>query len=210
MSKGDPIELLERTRLLAIVRRSRVDDVIADTLARAGIQVIEISLESGDACGALARWRTRHPTLTIGAGTVTTADRAQRAIAAGASFLISPGLHPAVIEVATAAGVPYIPGALTPTEVDACALAGLKLVKIFPAARMGAAYIRDILAVFPTLRLIPTGGVDLTNGTEFLRAGAVALAVGNALVGPDTAPVELADRAREFTALVSTSPLGGA
>ncbi|MFZ1992480.1 MAG: bifunctional 4-hydroxy-2-oxoglutarate aldolase/2-dehydro-3-deoxy-phosphogluconate aldolase [Solirubrobacteraceae bacterium] len=210
MRDRDPIALLERTRLLAVVRRAHVDDVIADTLEHAGIEALEISLESGNALESIARWRERFPTLTVGAGTVTTPDRARRAIDAGAAFLISPGLHAGVTEVAAAAGVPYIPGALTPSEVGACAVAGLTMIKIFPAARMGAAYVRDILAVFPTLRLIPTGGVDVTNGPEFLGAGATALAVGSALVGPDTAPVDLADRAREFTALVSTSPLGGA
>jgi 2-dehydro-3-deoxyphosphogluconate aldolase/(4S)-4-hydroxy-2-oxoglutarate aldolase len=208
MTDGTPITLLERTRLLAIVRLAHVDDEIAHTLERAGIPVVEISLESGGALQAISRWRERFPALTVGAGTVTTGARARSAIDAGASFLISPALHAGVLEPAAAAGVPYIPGALTPSEIGACADAGFSVIKIFPAARMGAAYIRDILAVFPTLRLIPTGGVDAFNGAEFLSAGATALAVGSALVGPDTTSVELADRARELIALVSTSPQG--
>jgi len=114
---------------------------------------------------------------------VTTAQQAEATIEAGAEFVVSPSLHPEVIEATLAAGKVSVPGALTPTEVITAWNAGADYVKIFPcAAAGGASYLEALLAPFPHLRLIPTGGVTLDSAESFLQAGARALGVGSDLV----------------------------
>ena len=110
----------------------------------------------------------------------------ESAVTAGAQFLISPGLEPGVGAVARSAGIPYIPGALTPTEVRSCLAEGATLVKLFPAAPLGAGYVSQLLGPFPKLRLVPTGGIDASNASAFLHAGAAAVAIGASLVGRDS------------------------
>jgi 2-dehydro-3-deoxyphosphogluconate aldolase / (4S)-4-hydroxy-2-oxoglutarate aldolase len=182
----DPLAAIERTRLLTIIRADDPDDAIAEALVAAGVEVVELSLISQGALATLERWRARFPQLVLGAGTVLGADACERAVAAGASFLISPGLERTVAERARVAGVPYIPGALTPSEIRACLDEGASLVKLFPAAPLGAGYLRQLLGPFPRLRLMPTGGVDGSNAHAFLAAGAAAVAVGSSIVGPDS------------------------
>jgi 2-dehydro-3-deoxyphosphogluconate aldolase/(4S)-4-hydroxy-2-oxoglutarate aldolase len=210
MIQTDPRAVIERSRLLVIVRLPSVGDEVADALQAGGVQAAEISLLSGDATAAIARWRERFPDLVVGAGTVTTAQEADRAIDAGAAFLISPALHLEVAEKAGEAGIPYIPGAFTPAEVFACAAAGATLIKLFPAGRLGAGYVRDLLGPLPKLRLLPTGGIGADNALAFLGAGAAAVAVGSSLVGPDSTAETIAASAKRLTDLIRTSPEGGA
>jgi 2-dehydro-3-deoxyphosphogluconate aldolase/(4S)-4-hydroxy-2-oxoglutarate aldolase len=119
----------------------------------------------------------------LGSGTVTTADQAEATIEAGAEFVVSPSFHPAVIAVTKAHKKLSIPGALTPTEVITAWNEGADYVKIFPCSAMGgASYLKSLLAPFPHLKLIPTGGVTHHNAVSFLEAGARALGVGSDLV----------------------------
>ena len=121
--------------------------------------------------------------LLLGSGTVTTAREAEATIEAGAEFVVSPSFHPEVIEATKALGKLSIPGALTPTEVISAWRAGADYVKIFPCSAMGgASYLKALLAPFPHLKLIPTGGVTVQTAEGFLRAGARALGVGSDLV----------------------------
>ncbi len=114
---------------------------------------------------------------------MTTAKDAEDTIEAGAEFVVSPSLHPEVIAVTKAHRKLSIPGALTPTEVITAHRAGADYVKMFPCSAMGgASYLKSILAPFPHLKLIPTGGVTLKTAEEFIRAGARALGVGSDLV----------------------------
>lgn len=121
--------------------------------------------------------------LLLGSGTVTTAEQAEATIHAGAEFVVSPSLHPAVIAATKAAGKLSIPGALTPTEAITAWEAGADYIKIFPCSAVGgAAYLKALLAPFPHFKLIPTGGVTLQTAENFLKAGARALGVGSDLV----------------------------
>src|SRR6266567_1400638 len=104
-------------------------------------------------------------------------------IEAGAEFVVSPSLHPEVIAATKAAGKVSMPGALTPTEVITAHRAGADYVKVFPCSAMGgASYLKSLLAPFPFLKLIPTGGVTIKTAEDFIRAGARALGVGSDLV----------------------------
>ena len=143
----------------------------------------------------------------VGAGTVLNERGAEAAVEAGARFLFSPGFSADVLRVARARDVPYVPGALTPTEIMELLELGIREIKIFPAGPAGPAYIRDLLGPFPELRAIPTGGVNGDNVRAFLRAGAVAVGVGGALAGErkdDYAGIER--RTADLMALVSERP----
>ena len=123
--------------------------------------------------------------LLLGSGTVTDAEQAAATIDAGAEFVVSPSFHPEVVAMTKELGKVSIPGALTPTEVITAWRAGADYVKIFPCSAVGgASYLRALLAPFPELRLIPTGGVTLATAADFLKAGARALGVGTDLVNP--------------------------
>lgn len=175
---------IEAGRLVAIVRRPDPADARAalDTLLEAGVPAVELSLAVDGALETLRRAVEESPPETLlGAGTVLDASGAEAALEAGARFLISPGLAPGAAAVARERGVLHIPGAMTPTEVATALEAGAPLVKLFPAAHLGPAYVRDLLAPFPGARLVATGGVGEGNAADFLDAGAAVLAVGGAL-----------------------------
>jgi 2-dehydro-3-deoxyphosphogluconate aldolase/(4S)-4-hydroxy-2-oxoglutarate aldolase len=202
----DVAALLREDRLLAIVRVDEPDDRIAELLAGSGIRAVEISLASAGALPAISRWAQSYgEDLAVGAGTVVSAADAERAFAAGARFFVAPGYDEGVDAVARDAGVLYVPGAMTPTEVQRVLASGRTLVKLFPAGRLGAGYVRDLLAPFPQVELLPTGGIDLDNAREFLAAGAVAVAVGSALVRPGIGEAELAHAAAAFRHVTSTN-----
>ncbi|HLN14872.1 MAG TPA: bifunctional 4-hydroxy-2-oxoglutarate aldolase/2-dehydro-3-deoxy-phosphogluconate aldolase, partial [bacterium] len=140
------------------------------------------------------------------------AATARTAVEAGAQFLLSPALSPEMVEVARQHGVLAVPGAYTPTEVLAALHGGAELVKIFPAESGGPAHIRAILGPLPHARLLPTGGVRPDNIGEWLGAGAAAVGIGSALVGPSNRPVDVgAVRARAETirAQVAAAQRGG-
>jgi 2-dehydro-3-deoxyphosphogluconate aldolase/(4S)-4-hydroxy-2-oxoglutarate aldolase len=121
--------------------------------------------------------------LLLGSGTVTDVTETEATIDAGAEFVVSPSLHLDVIAKTKELGKVSIPGALTPTEVITAWRAGADYVKVFPCSAMGgASYLKSLLAPFPELKLIPTGGVTLQTAADFLKAGARALGVGTDLV----------------------------
>ena len=177
---------IERARLVAIVRLepTRLAVRAARQLAENGIGAIEFSLATE---GALDALRAAAPELAattlIGAGTVRTVSDAERAVDAGACYLVSPHLAWEVSAWAREHDVLHIPGAFSPTEVAAALDAGEPLVKLFPAGQAGPDYVRDLLKPFPEARLVATGGIRLDNARAFLDAGAAALAVGSSLAG---------------------------
>jgi 2-dehydro-3-deoxyphosphogluconate aldolase/(4S)-4-hydroxy-2-oxoglutarate aldolase len=180
------IERIRSERLVAILRR--VDDIDARVaaLADAGVGVIEITLDDPNALGAIERARGRGD-VTVLAGTVRRAEQVDAAVAAGAEAVVAPAFVAAVVERAAELGLPAIPGALTPTEIEAAWAAGAALVKLFPGGAGGPRYVRDVLAPLADVPLLVTGGVDAQNAMAFLDAGAVAVGVGSALDDPDEA-----------------------
>jgi len=196
--------------IIPVVRSDTADAAIrvTDVLIDAGLPVAEITFTVPDAVDVIAKLARRRA--VIGAGTVTTAEQARAAIRAGAEFLVSPGFVPEVIAVAKAAGVTMIPGALTPTEILAARRAGGDLIKVFPVQSLGgASYVRALRGPFPDIPLVPTGGVDLTNAAEFIRAGAVAVGVGSELVSRQAMETgdydTIAARAEQFVAAVANA-----
>jgi 2-dehydro-3-deoxyphosphogluconate aldolase / (4S)-4-hydroxy-2-oxoglutarate aldolase len=141
----------------------------------------------------------QNPKLTVLAGTVRTPADAEAAAAAGAEACVAPALVPEVVGHCGRLGVPAIPGALTPSEIEAALALGVPLVKLFPGSLLEPGYVRDVLAPLAGVELIVTGGVGLSNAREFLAASAVAVGVGSALTGV----ADIEGEARRLVAAVS-------
>lgn len=174
-------ELIGAARVLPVLRVASAGEALAisDRLAAAGLPVVELTATTAGWAEAVAAVRDRTPELTVGAGTITTAEDAQAAVDSGAQFLVSPYPAPAVRPIADRHGLPFVEGGFTPGEVaDA---AGRGLAKLFPAHVGGPAYLRSLSAVLPGARIIPTGGVRLGDVGAWLAAGAFAVGVGSDL-----------------------------
>jgi 2-dehydro-3-deoxyphosphogluconate aldolase/(4S)-4-hydroxy-2-oxoglutarate aldolase len=179
-------EIIERVGLIPVLRARNAGQAhaVVQAMLAGGVTVVEVTMTVPGAIDVLKELKLEYgEKLLLGSGTVTTAAEAEATIKAGAEFVVSPSLHPEVIAAAKAANKLSIPGALTPTEVITAWRAGADYVKIFPCSAMGgASYLKGLLAPFPFLKLIPTGGVTIETAESFLRAGARALGVGSDLV----------------------------
>lgn len=186
MTIENAISKIQEIGIVPVVRAANLDEArrAVDAICAGGIPVIEITMTVPDAPKMIEELVRHYGTSVLtGAGTVTTAKQAAICLDAGAQFLVSPGLSVPVLQVAAQRGVLAIPGALTPTEVMAALEAGAKLIKIFPCGSAGGPkHIKALKAPFPETRLIPTGGVNVTNAADYLAAGAFALGVGADLV----------------------------
>jgi 2-dehydro-3-deoxyphosphogluconate aldolase/(4S)-4-hydroxy-2-oxoglutarate aldolase len=178
----DLTELLRTQRLLAIVRGSDTAAALdtVRTLAEHGVHAIEVSLTTPGATEVISRARAViGPETVLGAGTVLTVEDAERAVAAGADFLVTPGTGADL----RSAGVPLLLGALTPTEVTASLARGASAIKLFPASLGGPAYLRALRDPLPAVPFVPVGGIDAELAREYLAAGALAVGIGSPLIG---------------------------
>ena len=198
-----------RSGIVAVLRASSADrfPAIAEVLVDEGVTAIEMTLTTAGALTALAALTRDLPAhVTVGAGTVLTADDALACVDAGARFLVAPALVPEASAAAARAGVPTYPGALTPTEVLAAHRGGAPIVKLFPGSAVGPRYVKDLHGPLPGVRIMPTGGIDLDDLGAWLGAGAVAVGLGGPLLGDAGEGGDLAalrDRARRAVAAVA-------
>lgn len=205
------LDTLAAHRCSAILRTDRAEAVrpAMDAAIEGGFRVVEITLTTKGALDAIAHY-ARNSDLLVGAGTVLDEAEAQRAVDAGARFLVSPATDPAVIRWATHRGVLIIPGAFTPTEMLLATRAGAPVVKLFPAPPGGPDYVRACLGPYPDLKLFPTAGVTEANAGDFLAAGAFGVGfVGNLFVADDLAAGrfrEVRDRAMRMVEAVRAAP----
>ena len=204
-------ETLERVGLIPVLRarNARQAHAVVQAMLAGGITVVEVTMTVPGAVNLLKELKNEYGTkCLLGSGTVTTVDQAEATIEAGAEFVVSPSFHPAVIAVTKAHKKLSIPGALTPTEVITAWNEGADYVKIFPCSAMGgASYLKSLLAPFPHLKLIPTGGVTHHTAAGFLEAGARALGVGSDLVNlaaiDEGKPEVITDAAREYLKVIA-------
>jgi 2-dehydro-3-deoxyphosphogluconate aldolase/(4S)-4-hydroxy-2-oxoglutarate aldolase len=179
-------EALERVGLIPVLRAKNPAQAraVVEAMIAGGVTVVEVTMTVPGAVDLLKELKKEYGSkLLLGSGTVTTADQCQATIDAGAEFVVSPSLHLEVINTTKKNGKVSCPGALTPTEAITAWNAGADYVKIFPCSALGgASYLKSLLAPFPQLKIIPTGGVTLQTAESFLRAGARALGVGSDLV----------------------------
>lgn len=186
--KSEIMARLADPGLIAVIRTARREDVlpVCEALLEGGVHALEITMTVPEALKAISAARERlGAKVVLGAGTVINAAMCRDAMSAGAEFIVSPIMRPEIAQAAQAAGRPAMLGAYTPTEAQAAHEAGADFVKIFPADRLGPAYIRALLAPLPHLRIVPTGGVDLETAPEFIKAGCAALGVGSSLLKPE-------------------------
>jgi 2-dehydro-3-deoxyphosphogluconate aldolase / (4S)-4-hydroxy-2-oxoglutarate aldolase len=179
----DAVDRLLTARLIGIVR---VDDLelavaSADCAIEAGLAAVEVTFTLSSAASAIARLRKRHPQVLVGAGTVRSDAELKAAADAGAQFLVAPGLNPALLEAARRRGKTMIPGVMTASEIDLALREGAEILKLFPAEPNGPGYLASMLQPFPGARLVPTGGISARNASAYLKAGAVAVAMGSSM-----------------------------
>jgi 2-dehydro-3-deoxyphosphogluconate aldolase / (4S)-4-hydroxy-2-oxoglutarate aldolase len=181
MERRDTESAIAKQIVLPVVREASGEQAlaVADWLIEQGLDVIELTASTPGWQDAVAGLRERAPEAVVGAGTLRTREDAERAVAAGAAFMVTPCPAPAVREVAEAAGIPLLEGGLTPGEVLAAADRGI--AKLFPAHVGGTGLLRSILALSPGARIVPTGGIRLADVPAWLDAGAYAVGVGSEL-----------------------------
>jgi 2-dehydro-3-deoxyphosphogluconate aldolase / (4S)-4-hydroxy-2-oxoglutarate aldolase len=184
----DVVDRIRRDRVVAVLRG--VDDVPAavNALVRAGVEMVEVTLDSAGGLADLAALATRADVCAL-AGTVRTPEQVDAAVGAGAAAIVCPAFSGAVVARAQHHAVPVIPAALTPTEIEAAWRAGAALVKLFPARLGGPRYVADVLKPLADVPLLCTGGVTVDSAADYLAAGAVAVGVsfGDAAVAAEDA-----------------------
>jgi 2-dehydro-3-deoxyphosphogluconate aldolase/(4S)-4-hydroxy-2-oxoglutarate aldolase len=216
-SRADILHAIETTGVVAVVRLADAAQMhdVALALLRGGVRAIEITMTVPRAVELIRELSHSLPTdVVVGAGTVLDEQTAGAVIEAGAEFVVSPILRPAVIARCHRHDVAVMPGCFTPTEIYTAWQAGADIVKVFPATALGPMFFKDIRGPLPQLRLMPTGGVTRENAGEWIRAGAIAIGVGTALVDQRAAAAgdfqTIADNARHFVTAVQHARGGAA
>ena len=187
-SRPEIVRLLTEPGLIAVIRTSDRTQVlpICRALLNGGIHALEITLTVPGALDSIRESRKElGARALIGAGTVVNASSAEKAIEAGADFIVSPICKTEIIKAAHAHDLAVMIGSYTPTEAQLAFEAGADFIKLFPADKLGPGYVKSLLAPLPHLRIVPTGGVDLKTAPEFLKAGCAALGVGSSLLTPE-------------------------
>jgi 2-dehydro-3-deoxyphosphogluconate aldolase / (4S)-4-hydroxy-2-oxoglutarate aldolase len=215
MRKLELLQAITSARVIAILRGMPVDAVVsvAQALHAGGVRVLEITADSPGVMRMIEAVREElGDRATIGAGTILDAETARAAILAGAEFIFAPNVKPAVIEIANRYGCVSVPGALTPSEIVSAYEAGASMVKLFPAATVGPAYVKMLKGPLAHIPLCAVGGVDAANAAEFVRAGADAVGVGSALVTAqdvrEGAYERIEARARELVGALAEAAAG--
>jgi 2-dehydro-3-deoxyphosphogluconate aldolase / (4S)-4-hydroxy-2-oxoglutarate aldolase len=198
-------ESVERVRALGVLPVVEIDmaddaEPLLAALSAGGLPAAEITLRTPAGLDALRRLRQEHPDAFVGAGTVRTLADATQVLEAGAQFVVSPSTYPELIELCVAAGVPVLPGACTPSEVDAAVRAGASLVKFFPAEAMGGiAFLKALAGPFRDVQFVPTGGVNASNLASYLALAQVAACGGSWMVAPALLRERAFDRIEALT-----------
>jgi 2-dehydro-3-deoxyphosphogluconate aldolase/(4S)-4-hydroxy-2-oxoglutarate aldolase len=208
-------EIVRHIQQLGVVAVIRMKDAaklrrVVDAIAEGGVRAIEVTMTVPGAVELIATLARSLPAeILLGAGTVTDAATARAVIDAGARYVVSPVFRRDVIAACHERGVAVAPGCFTPTEILDAHDAGADVIKVFPATALGPQFIKDVRAPLPQVRLMPTGGVSLDNAGEWIKAGAIAVGVGSALL--DTKAIDegrfevLTANARRIVASVASA-----
>ncbi|MFY0652893.1 MAG: bifunctional 4-hydroxy-2-oxoglutarate aldolase/2-dehydro-3-deoxy-phosphogluconate aldolase [Cyclobacteriaceae bacterium] len=160
---------------------SETVDRIVPIYQEAGLTNLEITMNSPNVSEVIEKLSSDFPDLNIGAGTVCNTKDLDKALAAGASFIVTPIMDLEVMRYCLDNEVPIFPGAFTPLEIYTAWKQGASAVKIFPATQLGPVYVKDVLAPLNDIKLLPTGGVSIDNIQDFMKAGAVGAGMGSTL-----------------------------
>jgi 2-dehydro-3-deoxyphosphogluconate aldolase/(4S)-4-hydroxy-2-oxoglutarate aldolase len=184
-SRKAVVAAAEQAGIVAVIRIKEPERLkaVVDAIAEGGVRVLEVTMTVPGAVRLIAELAPRMPPgFVLGAGTVVDAETAARVIDAGAQFIVSPVFRQEVISAGHARDVAVMPGCFSPTEILNAWDGGADVVKVFPATGLGPGFIKDIRGPLPHVKLMPTGGVTLDNAGEWIKAGAVAVGVGTALL----------------------------
>ncbi|HSC28560.1 MAG TPA: bifunctional 4-hydroxy-2-oxoglutarate aldolase/2-dehydro-3-deoxy-phosphogluconate aldolase [Vicinamibacterales bacterium] len=176
---------IERAGVVAVIRIKEPNRLraVVDAIAEGGVRVLEVTMTVPGAPELIAGLAPEMPEgFLLGAGTVVNTETARRVIDAGARFVVSPVFRREVIAACHERDVPVVPGCFSPTEILDAWEAGADVVKVFPATALGPGFLKDVRGPLPDVKLMPTGGVTLDNAGDWIRAGAVAVGVGTALL----------------------------
>ena len=206
----DMQELIRKTGIVPVVVLDDAKDAepLAEALIRGGLPCAEVTFRTAAAEESIRRMTAKFPEMLVGAGTVLTTEQVDRAIAAGAKFIVAPGLNPVTVKYCLEKGIPVFPGVLTPSEIEQALSLGLQVVKFFPAEPSGGLkMIQAIAAAYVGLKFMPTGGINAKNVGEYLADEKHILACGGSwMVKKDLIAAgefgKIEEMAREAAALV--------
>ena len=211
MEKAAVLETIKREKLVPVIRTNDADEArrVVEALSNCGIKVFEITLTVPDAAELIAELSAANSGVLLGAGTVLDKNQAEKCVAAGAQFIVSPAFDAATVEFCLEQEIAVMPGCLTPTEILTAWNAGADCVKIFPCDALGGAkYLKTMKTLFPHIEMMPTGGVSLTTIKDFFAAGAFAVGVGADLVDlqalRDGNSDLIAEKAAQYLEIVET------
>lgn len=184
MSQSFKASAFEKIPVVGILRGTSLEEshFIASTYQQQGFYTLEVTMNTPMVEEIIITLSEEYPELCIGAGTVCSVSDLDKAIAAGARFIVTPILNDAVIRACVEANIAVFPGAYTPTEIYQAWQLGATAVKVFPATQLGPSYLKNVLAPLNSLKLIPTGGVSLDNLKSYFRAGAYGVGMGSSLL----------------------------
>lgn len=197
---ADALSRLRELKIVPVIVIDRAEDAVplARALVEGGLPCAEVTFRTGAAPEALRRIAEAYPDMLVGAGTVLTPEQAEQAVAAGAKFIVSPGLNPVVVDWCLENGVPVFPGVCTPTEIEMAFQKGLRVVKFFPAEPIGGLpYLKAIAAPYGMMEFIPTGGIGVGNFVTYLGFGRVVATGGSWMVQPEWVRAGDFDRVRQ-------------
>jgi len=203
-------ERIKENGIAAVIRGAKPENIvpIAKALKAGGVKTLEITVETPRVLELIERVSYEMgDEVIVGAGTVLDPETARAAIIAGAKFIFSPTVNVETIKITKRYGVISIPGALTPTEILTAYENGADIIKVFPANVFGPSYLKDIHGPMPQIPLMPTGGLDIHNVGEYIKAGAVAAGIGSSLVNTKKTMdnqyfIELEEKAAQFVEAV--------
>ncbi len=178
-------QAIEANGVVAVIRMKEPEKLraVVDALAEGGVRALEVTMTVPRAIEMIGELAPTLPAgFLLGAGTVLDAETARLAILAGAQFVVGPVFRPEVVSLCHRYDVAALPGCFTPTEILAAWEAGADIVKVFPATAVGPGFFKDVRGPLPQVKLMPTGGVTLDNAGDWIKAGAVAVGVGTALL----------------------------
>lgn len=172
--------------VIKLANPERDAEPLAEALCAGGVPVAEVTFRAAGAEKAIEIMRRTHPEMLVGAGTVLTTDQVDRALSAGAQFIVSPGFDPELVGYCVERGIPVYPGCTTPSEYQAALKFGLEVLKFFPAEQSGGiAKIKAMSAPFPMVKVMPTGGISLKNLKDYISCRAVCACGGSYMVTAD-------------------------
>jgi len=199
---NEVLQQIESTGVVAIIRASSSEELIdvVNALREGGVTCIEVTMTTPNALEVIRQARQAvGDAAAIGVGSALDAETARAAILAGAQFVLSPIYDLGLIEMCKRYAIPVCPGCMTPTEVVRAFQAGAEIVKVFPTSTLGPQFLKDLRGPLPQIKLLPTGGVNLDTVADFIKAGAVAVGVGSALV------TKKALKERDFASIKATA-----